>query len=129
MIRLIELEEKDITRELFSRAQFFSYAGSGAMGDAGAVIIVTDDAKAYYCNYVYGNVSADVITKAFPLWLKAPYRLPEDWIFYDLGMGNQLLVKKIYQAEFEELAGENISPVFLYQNWLKFAIDIISSKQ
>ncbi|MBQ6773092.1 MAG: hypothetical protein IJP48_03420 [Synergistaceae bacterium] len=124
--RIIELEPQEVTKELFDRAQFFHCAGSGAMGDAGAVVIVTDDGKTYYCNYVHGKVTADQITKAFPVWSKSLEKIEKDCVFYYLGMGNELLVRKKHQKAFETLANGNLDDLYLYKNWHKFAVEICS---
>ena len=129
---IIELEPKDVTpkdvtKKLFNRAQFFHYAGGGAMGDPGAVVIVTDDGKTYYGNYVYGKITAAQVTRAFPAWTKSPEEIKEDWIFYYLGMGNVLLVRKKHQEAFETLANNDLhDEVDLYTHWHKFAVEICS---
>lgn len=121
---MITLKSGEVTKELFDTAQFFAYAPSGSMGDAGSVIIVTDEGETYYCNYIYGDVSVDEINNAFPVWLKAPWHLPEDWVFFDLGMGNSLLVRKEHQAAFESLADGNTNYLYLFENWHRFAVRI-----
>ena len=121
---MITLHSGEVTKELFDTAQFFAYAPSGAMGDAGSVIIVTDEGETYYCNYIYGDVFVDEVNNAFPVWLDAPWHLPEDWVFYDLGMGNSLLARKEHQASFERLADGNTNPIYLYENWHKFVVNI-----
>ena len=49
MTDVIHLRNEDITKELFDRAQFVFWAAGGAMGEGGAVNMVADDGKAYYC--------------------------------------------------------------------------------
>ena len=87
MDEIIQLRNRDITKELFDRAQFLSWAEGGAMGDAGAVIIVTDDGKSYYCNWAYGDADPKLIIKACTLLKKFP-DLPAEWEYHYLGMGN-----------------------------------------
>ena len=134
---VIHLKNKDITKKLFSHAQFIFWAATGAMGDGGAVEIVTDDGKAYYCNYAYGGADIDRIIKACPI-LENAFDLPEGWVFHYLGFGNHLIYKKKYDREYCVLLAETAEREsskfpgtqpedFEHSLWLDIAVKLCSS--
>ena len=131
MDEIIQLRNRDITKELFDRAQFISWAEGGAMGDAGGVMIVTDDGKSYYCNWAYGDADPKLIIKACTILKKFP-DLPAEWEYHYLGMGNHLVYLKKYDEEYRRLLGENNEPelpyeVYEYQNWYSAAMKIFEA--
>ena len=130
MADVIHLKDEDITKELFDRADFIFWAAGGAMGEGGAVAIVTDDGKSYYCNCVYGDSEAGYIanpiavSKACPM-LEAD-EFPEDWVYHYLGFGNNLVYRKDYDEEYCRLLGENSGAGYEYQNWHDIAVKLCS---
>ena len=51
-----EICNEDLKKAAFSNAQFVMIAEGGAMGEAGAVLIVTAGGSVFHCNYVFGDV-------------------------------------------------------------------------
>ena len=129
MTDIIHLRNEDITKELFDRAQFIFGAAGGAMGEGGAVMMVDDDGRAYYCNCVYGDetgyvADARLVSEACPM-LNAD-EFPEGWVYHYLGFGNNLLYRAEYDGEYCALLGESDSPGHEYQNWLGIALKLCS---
>ena len=128
MTDVIHLRNEDITKELFDRAQFVFWASGGAMGEGGAVNMVDDDGKAYYCNCAYGDyetgyvAEARLVVKACPM-IEAD-EFPEGWVYHYLGFGNHLLYRAEYDGEYRALLGESDSPGHEYQNWLGIAVKL-----
>ena len=131
MTDVIHLKNEDIRKELFDRAHFIFWAAGGAMGDGGAVCIVTDDGKAYYCNCVYGDngyiADAKLVGKACPI-IAAEEFPPEGWVYHYLGFGNNLLYRSEYDEEYCRLLGETDedNPAREYHNWLGIAVKLCS---
>lgn len=130
MTDVIHLRNEDITKELFDRAQFVFWAEGGAMGEGGAVKIVTDDGKSYYCNCVYGDyetgyvADARLVSKACPM-IEAD-EFPEGWVYHYLGFGNHLLYRAEYDAEYCRLLEESDWDGHEYQCWLRIAVKLCS---
>ena len=131
MSEIINLRNKDITKELFDRAQFIFWAAGGAMGDGGAVYVVDDGGKSYYCNCAYGDESGyvadwELIAEACPMLADGEFS--EEWIYHYLGGGNNLVYRKEYDSEYCRLLAELIPAKYdiEYQVWLDIAVKLCS---
>ena len=121
---ITRLRNKDMKKKLFDRAQFFFWAEWGAMGDAGAVEMITEDGCRYCCNFVRDDVDPDIIAEACPLFgLDRP--IPEGWMYHYLGMGNHLYYRMKYDEEYCRLLGEIENPGQEYQRWLDTAMKVL----
>lgn len=85
----------------------FSYAFPGAMGEGGAIEIVTTEGASYYLNYVKGDLSDSQLEQIIPILpeLHLPLvgetdQVPEGWKHISLGAGNNLLVRTQYVEQF-----------------------------
>ena len=120
MYDVIELRNEDIKKKLFDR---IFWAAAGAMGEGGAVEIVTDDGEVYHCNYAYGDADIDLILEACPII--SMEEIPEDYVLHYLGMGNCLVFRKEYEEKYNELLKEFLSKkgerVIEYNVWLDIA--------
>ena len=125
---IINLSNEDIKKELFDRAQFFFWAEWGAMGDNGAVEMIANDGRRYYCNFVYGDIDTKIIREACPLF-GLDREIPQGWTYHYLGMGNHLYYRTKYDEEYCRLLGEpddpEDNPGYEYQRWCDVAVKIL----
>ena len=127
----IELTSKNYRSFLPLEIVAFSYASSGAMGDAGGVDIVTNDGCVYYLNYVWGDIDEEQMEEILPITIPADIdSLPDEWLHIYLGCGNDLFVKQEYveplrQAwhEYEQTKEGQHSSV--YNAWLQLVTDLL----
>ena len=129
MTDVIHLKNEDITKELFDRAQFIFWADDGAMGSSGAIVLVDDCGKYYYCNWLYGDSGyiADymLIMRACPMFRDG---FNEEWVYHYLGFGNRLAYRKEYDEEYCRLIDELIPSQYEieYQAWQDIAVKLCS---
>lgn len=119
-----EICNADLKKSTFRETQFVMFAESGAMGEPGAVVIVTADGDIFHCNYVYGDVELSKLCKTIPVlgeWYPGLFgaydHIPEGWNCEYLGAGNHLLIRNDIYDEFKELIGENTDPSQIYSTW------------
>ena len=132
MTDIIHLKNEDITKELFDRAKFIFWAAGGAMGDGGAVYVVGDGGKSYYCNCAYGDYEtgyvADyrLVAEACPMIEEG--EIPEGWVYHYLGAGNNLVYRSEYDGEYCRILDELIPSKYEieYQAWQDIAVKLCS---
>ena len=119
-----EICNADLKKSTFRETQFIMFAESGAMGEPGAIVIVTDDGDIFHCNYVYGDVKLSKLRKVIPVlgeWhpvLFGSYdNIPEGWNCEYLGAGNHLLIRNDIYDEFKGIIGEDMNPSQIYASW------------
>lgn len=127
----IELTSKNYRSFLPLEIVAFSYASSGAMGDAGGVVIVTTDCCIYYFNYVWGDIDEKQMEEILPITIPADIdSLPDEWYHMYLGCGNNLFVKQEY-AERLRLAWQKYEQTLegrhssLYNAWPQLVTDLL----
>ena len=110
---------------------FYSVADTGAMGELGGVEILTKSGKFYHTNDVEREKFFDYLAtkipllKAFGIFCGIICKMPDGYKYYDLGMGNSLLVKDEYAAVFDKKAKKVKNKVVLYGKWKDFALEIL----
>lgn len=129
---IIEISNVDLRKSVFRDTQFVMFAESGAMGEPGAVVIVTSDGSIFHCNYVYGDIELSKLCKVIPVlgeWYPGLFgaydRIPEGWSCEYLGAGNHLLIRNDIYDEFKGVIGEDMDPSQIYATWLDI-FDIIT---
>lgn len=136
MERIItELCNDDLKEEVFINAQFILFAESGAMGEAGKVLIVTSGGSIFHANYCFGAIRLNKLYRSIPV-LKACHfdtlgngtTVPNEWNYEYLGAGNHLIIRQDVYAEFKELLGSAIYPDEIYLIWLDVAWNIIEKQ-
>lgn len=112
----------------------FLRAAPGAMGDAGAVEIVTFDRCVYHANPDFGDISMDQVCQVCPPLKDCHFmtfgggKIPQGWSTVYLGMGNYLVMKDAifdFFSEAVEQAGF-CTPAGLYGAWLDIVLNILS---
>lgn len=129
----IELCNKDIKKKTFSDVVFFSIAESGAMGDPGSVLFFDKTGQPYHFNYVFGDVDINKVEKMFPVLAECEfgtfgqdYKVPEDWNYIYLGMGNHLIIHCSVYKKFAINLIDIEDPSEIYAKWIGFADSIFN---
>ena len=107
----------------------FSSAAPGAMGDAGAVEVVTSKGEVYYANPFYEDIEMEQVFQVCPPLSECRFGvfgggvIPEGWQTIYLGFGNHLVLHESISEDFRKEAEQSeIKEVGdLYNKW----IDII----
>jgi hypothetical protein len=97
-----------------SKAQFIFFAEGGAMGQAGKILLVQKNGELYAGNYVYGDLSVDLIIKKFPYLSADKFdKLMEHGVsddgkihYYYLECGNHLFVRDAVHETFRDMTRE-----------------------
>lgn len=148
MIHFHDIDNKKLCKEFFNRVQFLSFAGGGAMGDAGGVIAVKSYGKVFYGNFAYEHghelLDCDKLLDSFPILnMKVSELETKGWKWIYMGMGNNLFVRldifdefwKAASSDFERIERENKDKykgdieVYLYQNWVDVALKVIARRK
>jgi hypothetical protein len=120
---------KDIKKDSI---KFITIAEAGAMGKPGEVQLLTHNENHFTLFsgdliYSFKTIDTDEFYQAFP-WLGGLsflmgmcYGLPEEWEYFSLGCGNNLLVSKDVSEYFKLLAKDE-GDSDLYGNWFKYAL-------
>ena len=98
------------------------------MGEPGAICFYTEDGNFYHLNYVFDDVKLDKVKKYFPVLKECDFGMfgldssvPEGWNYYNLGMGNHLIVNSCVNDRFSELLGDEEEPSVTYGRWREIA--------
>ncbi len=114
----------------------FSSAHPGAMGDRGAIVIVTSDGCVYHTNPYYEDISEEEANQICPplkdcrFGLFGGGEIPEGWRTFYMGCGNHLVIKDNIYAQFFAIVEreEKQGRVFLIKKWLDIMFEIINAK-
>lgn len=131
---VIELNDIDIGSILFDEIMFFMLGESGAMGEPGAVVIITEEAsgmKVYHGNFCYGGIDIKRIEKIFPPMetfncgiFGQVSGVAEGWKHEYLGMGNHLFVREVIYDQFLGEIGDR-SEAEVYGYFIEAARNIL----
>ncbi|MBR4765758.1 MAG: hypothetical protein IK085_03215 [Clostridia bacterium] len=128
MIETLELDNNSFVKETLDNTVFFQLAESGAMGEPGGIIFITDNGLNYHANYCFGDLKWETIRTAFPVIDECIFGMfghnsavPKDWVYVNLGMGNHLIVREDFYVKFEPLISNYNRPSEIYQHWLEKA--------
>lgn len=124
----IKISKRDLTRDLSEKICFLYFINSGAQGNPGNVLFITNEAKIYCFNYLYGNITIDDVVAFFPALAK---RKDDDWKREHLELWGHVVFisKSIYEAFSDEINVKRpvFSPNFpiLPFNWLDTALKVV----
>lgn len=113
----------------------FSSAAPGAMGDAGAVEMVTSKGDVYYANPFYEDIELEQVFEVCPPLSKCQFGIfggviPEGWKTVYLGMGNNLVLHESICEEFRKEVEQSVSKEVgvLYNKWMDIVKSILASR-
>ena len=106
----------------------FSFAEGGAQGDAGGLIIISEEKKIFYLNLKWTDWSNEIdvicpILKKCRFDLFNSVNVPENWFYNYMGGGNHLVIHKSLQSKFEEKTID-MDSWDLYDCWLDVIFDL-----
>ena len=108
----------------------YSYAKSGAMGEAGGVYIISKEGQIFHLNYVYGGITSDEVNIVCPPLKEQSQNFQlykENWKDFNMGMGNYLTVHiSIYDKFQEKIQNLNLSMQGLFQKWKSIVLEILA---
>ena len=122
---IINLTEENYTQYIPLDPIAFSLSESGAMGTPGQIIIVDKNRRVYSYNIadIRRELGMVIIPALYEFITGAP-RL--DWHYYNLWMGNHLMVNDSIHNEFSLKAREYRWQIgVLYQKWLDLVLECI----
>ena len=128
-----------ITRDNYTDYDFLdvvaiSIASGGAMGDPGAIVIITSKGKVFYANPSYESISLEQLLSICPILLEIDSKFSEriknpiGWEYIYLGWGNHLYIKESIYAPFQigmKQKEEQIKESLLYNNWKEIVLDCL----
>lgn len=130
-----EICNKDLKKEAFVNAQFISIAETGAMGEAGCILIYTSGGSIFRGNFVFGDIKMKNLYKAVPVLKDCDFGLfgqntsiPDGWEYKYLGAGNHLIVRDDAYSDFKAAIGSDCDPSDVYMMWQDVAWNIIEKR-
>ena len=118
---------------------FISIAEGGAMGEGGAVYVMLKNKKLYYVNYLKHGEIYDKVLENLPsfekldFFLGYAYYVPENYVWYNLGYGNYLLVNKQFSTQFDKLVSlldkDCQFSGQLFVRWKSMALSVLNKVQ
>ena len=111
----------------------YSFASSGAQGEAGGVNIISKEGKAFHFNYCEGDIKEKEIYLICPP-LKEKYEnnylYEANWKDINMGMGNSLTVHISIDDKFKEKEKKlNLGFGGLFQAWKKIVYEILEESK
>ena len=132
---------KKLTRENYKECTgldiiAFSSAAPGAMGDAGAVEVVTSKGEVYYANPFYEDIEMEQVFEVCPPLSECRFGIfgggviPEGWKTVYLGFGNHLVLHESISEDFRKEAElSEIKEVGdLYNKWMDVVRRILANR-
>ena len=114
----------------------FSSAAPGAMGDAGAIEVVTTKGEVYYANPFYEDIEMEQVFEVCPPLSECRFGvfgggvIPEGWKTIYLGFGNHLVLHESISEDFRKEAElSEIKEVGdLYNKWMDVVRRILANR-
>ena len=115
----------------------FSSAAPGAMGDAGAIEVVTTKGEVYYATPFYEDIEMEQVFEVCPPLSECRFGvfgggvIPEGWQTIYLGFGNNLVLHESISEEFRKEAEKSkIKEVGdLYNKWMDIVKRMLSNRK
>lgn len=131
---MIEINKSNYKDYDFHDIIAFSIASPGAMGDRGAVVIVTSEGKVYHTNPYWGDMTEEETFQICPPLKECHFgmfgggNIPEGWRSFYLGGGNLLVVNDVIVPQFLEITEKEVNQKggYLHNKWLDLVLEIIN---
>lgn len=126
------LNDVEITREFVSHVVAFSIAESGAMGNPGSILFLTDEQKLYETNYHYEGTVKECF-KVFGVFRQCTNNLlgkgneiPKGWKYTYLGAGNHLFMMEWIDLLFYKIIDKETAESEIYLSWIDTVKQILT---
>lgn len=136
-MQIYEMNTKDIKKLHYKDIMLFMLAEGGAMGEPGAVNIITkgkNDIQILHANYCYGDFDMDKLAEVFiPLQtfdcgiFGNVSGVAPGWNHVYLGVGNHLLVRDCAFEQFMSLVDGKSKPE-IYQSYMDIALKLLAEE-
>ena len=127
---MIEIRNRDLKKGLFKNAEFIFFSAEGAMGEGGAIVVVTSGGSIFHGNYSYGDIKFDKLLKVLPALNEFcnadDTKDPEGWSYEYLEAGNNLLIRNDICEEFRNKVKNDYHDDMIC--WLEAAIQLIEKQ-
>jgi len=124
-----EIDKENIKDINYDDIIAVTVAEGGAMGEPNRFQAVDKEYQLYHSNFGDGLVSAKDLKEKFPVLVEFKCgfedvdKLDQGWKWFNLGVGNYLLVRNEYYEDFKKIItktlGENYKSYELYGNWYR----------
>lgn len=134
MKEVVYIDEKNYRDYLNLEVIAFSFAYGGAMGSPGEILFITNEAKTYSMNYVFGDMTIEMCDEVCPPLKECDFgileveKTPNGWKGISLGFGNFLVLA----APIYERIGQNLlklRPPFRYGEWRDMVLELLRIDQ
>lgn len=132
---ITHISNTDLKKSLFKNAQFILFAGSGAMGCPGNVVVITYGGSIFQGNYCYDDIKYEKLLRAIPILNdleNGAFNNENDasngWNLQYLGAGNVLLIRDDAYEEFKKLTEKVEYAEDFDQIWFDTAWSIIEKQ-
>lgn len=136
-MQIYEMNTKDIKKLRYKDIMFFMLAEGGAMGEPGAINIITkgiNGIQVLHANYCYGDFDMDKLAEVFtPLQtfdcgiFGNVSGVAPGWNHAYLGAGNHLLVRDCVFERFMSSADGKSEPE-IYQSYMDIALKLLAEE-
>lgn len=119
--RIIEITSSNYKDYMNLDIIAFSFAGEGAQGECGGIILVTSDGTVYHTNFIR-DIDIEEVFDICPTLKECTsdvfrFYAPKGWSSFYLGGGNFLIVKEEFQDAFASM-----DPYELYGQWIEILL-------
>ena len=135
---IIEITESNHQGYLSLDVVAFSFAYEGAMGEMGAIYIISRDGQIYHANYCQGDepIDTDHIGDIIPVFKDISWRMFDclsnnpKWRTVDLFAGNNLvLINEIYDDFLKKIQEANFEiSSSIFQYWPGFVLGLLGKE-
>lgn len=135
---MLELNKNNLKEINYNDIVAMAIAESGAMGEPNGFYVVTKDMKQYHLNFQYTDIKKNQLLDVFPIletldfYASQVHNLEPNWKWFNMGMGNYLIVREKYYKSIEDYIknnlGENYEYGELYKKWFDILKMVVSDK-
>ena len=114
----IELTQKNYKDYIPINIIAFSFAYSGAQGEPGGVNLINDKGQIFHFNYLEDKLTKYEIEEVCPFIKNNDLtQFETNFQQINMGMGNKLLVEKIFYQKVEHILNEIKNPSHIFIKW------------
>lgn len=135
---MLELNKDNLKDINYNDIVAITIAENGAMGEPNGFYAVTNKLKQYHLNFQYTDIKKAQLFDAFPLletldiYASQIHNLDFNWKWFNMGMGNYLIVRENYYKKIADYIKNNLSENYeygeLYNKWYDILKMVVSDK-